>query len=119
MKVELSEGTTTNVAKRFSSCWTCKQEIQFDPTTKSKSNKLIRLSEDETIDDLSNQQRYELSRRIRGICIVKVIDSKLEEELLKCTDKPKLKPRTAIAPKVLPFNFSEVKPQRLHAAVEP
>jgi hypothetical protein len=46
MGIEILRGTKTDKAKKFSSCWTCSQKIQFDPTRKSKGGKLIPLNED-------------------------------------------------------------------------
>jgi hypothetical protein len=55
-KVENSSTYSTDTAKKFSSCWTCRQEIQFDPSRKSKRGKLIPLNEDGSLHDRPNRR---------------------------------------------------------------
>ncbi len=118
MEGESAEGTRRNVAKRFSPRGTAqKKKPQFNPITKSKSDKLTRLSGDKSVDDHTNQEGYEISNRIQGTSIVEIIEPKLGQKLLQYMDERKLKPTTAIAHEVLRLIFSEVKSQRHHAEV--
>lgn len=118
MEGESSEGTRRNVAKSFSSCWIAQQKKpHFYPITKSKGDKSTRLSGNKCLDDLTNQEDYEISSRIQGTRI-KEIEAKLVGKLLQCTSKRKLKTRTAISNEVLRFIFPEVKPQSEHPKVK-
>jgi hypothetical protein len=55
-KVEISTQYDTDTAKKFSSCWTYQQEIQFDPSRKSKRGKSIPFNEDESLHDCPNRR---------------------------------------------------------------
>jgi hypothetical protein len=108
MEGESSEGTRRNVAKSFSPCWIAQQKKpQFYPTTRRKGDKSARLSGNKALDDLTNQEDYEISSISQGTGIIE-IEPKLTGKFLQCTNKRKLKLTTAIAYQVLPFIFPEL-----------